>query len=129
MHSREQTTRLSGEDGTEPLSFEGVLLEAVVPVAKEVRPGLQVVSVECYADGVVVRWLAPDGTDYSEDLSLADDLGTSYERVAAGAFGRRALRGESLFVPAAPPMATRLEVACGGDGIPIALDSASTDTS
>jgi hypothetical protein len=128
MPSREQTLRLAGEDGAAPNSFKGVLLEAVVPVAKEVRPGLQIVSVECYADGVVVRWLAPDGDDYSEGLSLADDVGTSYKRVAAGAFGRRALRGESLFVPAVPPKATRLGIACGGDGITVPLGREAANT-
>jgi hypothetical protein len=80
-------------------------LRRVLPVAsEELSGGLRIVSVECYADGLVVRWLAPAAfTDHGmlgPPVQLHDDSGTSYRFVGGGASGHAdTIRGETLLSP------------------------------
>jgi hypothetical protein len=102
-------------------------LRRVIPVAsQELSGGLRIVSVECYLDGLVVRWLAPgvfiDQGTLGPPVELHDDLGTTYRFVGGGASGHAdAVRGDALFVPAPPPAASRLHLSRNGQTMEVPL--------
>lgn len=105
--------------------FRGIELKRVVTAdpAHE-TPGLHLLAAELYGDGVLLRWLFvsppanPDNTAGAEHrppaaFSLWDDAGTAYTPQGGGWIPGHHLRGDTAFVPAVPPGATRLEVAAG----------------
>jgi hypothetical protein len=105
--------------------FRGVELKRVVragPVRE--TPGLHLLNAELYADGVLLRWLfvspsanpdSPAGGEHQPPsaFSLWDDAGTAYTPQGGGWIPGHHLRGDTAFVPAVPPAATKLEVAAG----------------
>jgi hypothetical protein len=97
--------------------FRGVELERVVPAPRAPElPGVHLLAAELYADGVILRWLfiAPQGAEREghfrapESFSLWDDVGTAYTPQGGGWVPGHHLRGDTVFVPAVPPEATRL---------------------
>ena len=105
--------------------FRGVELRRVVrsEPARE-SPGLHLLAAELYGDGVLLRWLFvsppanPDRGGSGEHrppatFSLWDDAGTAYTPQGGGWIPGHHLRGDTAFVPAVPPGATKLEVAAG----------------
>ena len=104
--------------------FKGVHLRRVVraPAAREL-PGLHLLSAEIYTDGVLLRWLfvAPPadpergGAEHRppQSFSLWDDVETAYTPQGGGWIPGQHLRGDTAFVPAPPPQATRLLIAAG----------------
>jgi hypothetical protein len=113
--------------------FRGVELERVVkgPPAREIA-GLHLLGAELYRDGVLLRWLFvsppsdPDRGGHREHrppevFSLWDDAGTAYTPQGGGWIPGHHLRGDTAFVPAVPPQATRLHVAAGRHRYELAL--------
>lgn len=104
--------------------FRGVELKRVVrsQTARD-APGLHLLGAELYADGVILRWVfvspsaqadrAPAGHRPPEAFALWDDAGTAYTPQGGGWIPGHHLRGDTAFVPAVPPRATRLEVGAG----------------
>ncbi len=104
--------------------FRGVHLRRVVraPAAREV-PGLHLLGAEIYSDGVLLRWLFisppadPDrgGAEHRppQSFSLWDDVDTAYTPQGGGWIPGQHLRGDTAFVPAPPPEATKLLIAAG----------------
>ena len=110
---------MTNEDGSTPdQPTVGVKLRSVFPVASnDLGFGTRVVSVEIYDRGLILRWLAaPPPLDFDpisdEHLfQVSDDVGTRYQYVSGGAFGHAdALRGDSMYVPAPPDHAKRLDL-------------------
>lgn len=105
--------------------FRGIELRRVVR-ASPVRevPGLHLLAAELYRDGVILRWLfvsARAESDRADEgahrppqtFAVWDDAGTAYTPQGGGWIPGHHLRGDTAFVPAVPPAATRLEVAAG----------------
>lgn len=94
--------------------FDGVgLLRVVLPPDYEPVEDIQLVSVELYEDGLIVRWNRLVEAEPSfPPLAVQDDVGTTYTPAGSGGFrtGYRVTHGQSCFVPAVPASAKRLDV-------------------
>ena len=127
------------EPGDEPeLQDEGpdvapslVRLRGVYPAGPATWAGaaLRIVCVECYDDGILVRWHARDlesgDAAWERALEIGDDLGTAYAPQSSSSgwtqlTGGYRVSGETTFDPAPPPAATRLQVRSGD--APLELD-------
>lgn len=92
----------------------------------------RVISLECYDDGLLVRWerslpipQEPADRDRAalyggDDIEVTDDAGTGYEAQGGGSGeleseGRAIWSGTSSFWPAVPAEATHVEVRVGGE--------------
>lgn len=104
--------------------FRGIELTRVLPAPPHPDvPGLHLLAAELYGDGVVLRWVfvsPPSATETMggavdhrppQTFSLWDDAGTAYTPQGGGWVPGHHLRGDTAFVPAVPPGATRLHVA------------------
>lgn len=73
----------------------------------------RVISIEFYADCVIIRWLESSGHEAPPGLSwlaLRDDAGSTYTAVAGSVSGFAAARGETVFAPALAPGASVLTI-------------------
>lgn len=105
--------------------FEGLqLLRTVVAPPHPDAPGLHLLGTELYDDGVLLRWIfvAPRGRGPAaeraghrppESFTLWDDAGTAYTPQGGGWLAGEHLRGDTAFVPAVPPEATKLSMGAG----------------
>jgi hypothetical protein len=116
--------------------FQGLRLQrtVVAPPPAE-SPGLHLLAAELYEDGVVLRWVfvAPRGSGAvaeraahrpPESFTLWDDVDTPYTAQGGGWVTGEHLRGDTAFVPAVPPEATRLRVGAGPDRFELELGPA-----
>lgn len=106
-------------DPADPEAYEftrsgGRTLVRVVPIVAPLA-SIQLVSLELYEDGMVVRWIAaPPPPSGHVPLALTDDVATLYRTAGSGAFGSSSvMRGESLFVPRLNPEATQIVLSVG----------------
>jgi hypothetical protein len=104
----------------------GADLRRVLPVASDdLGGGFRIVSVELYAAGLVVRWLASPPKDRwspHSPLVICDDVGTGYQYIGGGSFGRAdALWGDTMLVPAPPGEASALTIAHGDETVVVNL--------
>jgi hypothetical protein len=131
-------SRLRDITSTSYAPFRGVELQRVVVAPPEPEtPGLHLLAAELYADGVVLRWLfvsPPSGqgerqAEYRppQVFTLWDDAGAAYTPQGGGWVPGHHLRGDTAFVPAVPPEATRLQVAADRHRFELALDRAPRD--
>jgi hypothetical protein len=109
---------LSWRDG-DARAVPELVVERVLPAPAHAASGLTVAAVVLFRDAVRFHWYAE--TLHGEGhggLSLADDAGTSYERLNAISGGSGGtLVAASSFVPSPPPAATWLDVLRDGTRI------------
>jgi len=112
--------------------FRGTELRKVTVAGNVVIGPIRLVTVEEYADGVIVRYLVPDsgfpvkkGSRAPDHVVLAldDDVDTQYEFHSGGGAASvgGTLRGEAVYLPAVPSIARRLTITCGGDSTTVDL--------
>ncbi|HEX8074361.1 MAG TPA: hypothetical protein VF545_05215 [Thermoleophilaceae bacterium] len=89
---------------------------------------LDLISMETYAEGFLVRWIARDlDPTFSRsqlDLSATDDLGTTYRVVGGSASalqGRKDWRGETVCVPAISSAASQIRLDAAGTELTVPL--------
>jgi hypothetical protein len=114
----------------DPRVFLGTDLRAVHLAPDQGGPGLRVLSVELYADGVIVRYVVVDFVPPSAgdawkwpQLEIGDDVGTEYEQVgaSAGSGDGGPLRGEIRFIPEVPSTAALVTVQTDGGSVSVPI--------
>ena len=93
------------------LDFRGDQLDRVLVPPKQPDAEVQIITVEIYADGLVVRQLIPTfdrETVEWKKVAVRDDAGNEYLMRGGGGNGLHVFRGQCIFVPAPPPEARRL---------------------
>ena len=112
--------------------FRGSELTKVTALGNIDIGPVRLLTVEEYADGVIVRYVVPDfefpvkegGRAYSHvSFTLGDDVDTEYEFHSGGgaASDGGALRGEAVYVPAVPSVARRLTITYRGESTTVDL--------
>ena len=113
---------------TDVPSFTGLDLQRVLVTDRGDRSGVvHVLAVECYADGLIVRWACPVASRDQNAFpgvvaEITDDVGTTYWFTEGhSSDGGGSCRGEDCFVPAPPGDATTLVVTTVDSTIELSL--------
>jgi hypothetical protein len=109
--------------------FQGTDIRRVIVVPDQNDAEVKLLTVELYADGVIVRYVVPSFVWPVQDLNaplpedfgaevIGDDTGTEYqfEQGGGSAVDGSPYRASATFTPSVPPAATKLRVATRARG-------------